>query len=391
MKNKIFENYIGGYKWRSSDKIYYKLTGKKIKSKYFPTIPISVRYLPDLIPDKNVYGLFWSTPTFKDTDCQYLFHVYDENDVDFIISTSSGNTVESMAKIIKTYNQESKKNIKAILLVPKISSYKVCNSVIENNPYVNYIVLENSTLDSTRDFAEKLKDKILENYNVVLADADLKTAAYSQIGFVLEQMNDFNDDFCFVQTVSGGVGPAGVIEYALQSNINPEILVVQPLNNKSTPVIDALNEHSLGNDPFEIFEKYVYETPDIETTLGSTKPIYAIKKYIKWREKGGRIFGTKILKEDILNRKEDILKTLVNAGFYPTLDLALKFFELEKSGIMAFIGAVNSIKKIESNNIIVNFTGRLPNISSTLPSPATPHLLHKPDQGIEKVIKMLNI
>lgn len=391
MERKIFESYIGGYKWRSSDRIYYKLTGRKINSKYFPTIAISVRYLPDFIPNKNVYGLFWSTPTFKDTDCQYLFHVHDENNVDYVISTSSGNTVESMANNIKKYNQESKKKIKAILLVPKISSFKVSKIAIVNNPYVNYIVLENSTLDSTRDFAVKLKEKMLESFNVVSADEDLKTAAYSQIGFVLDQMNIFNDDLCFVQTVSGGVGPAGVIEYALQYNVNPEILVVQPLSSKSTPIIDALNEHSSGHDPFGVFKKKIYETSNIETTIGSTKPIYAIEKFIQWRENGGKILATKISYEDIFSQKNIILKTLVNAGLYPTLDLGLKFVELEKSGLIAFIGAINSAKKIESNNIIINFTGRYPEKDSNLPSSAAPHIIYNPDKGVEQLIKMLNI
>ncbi|MFW9989021.1 MAG: hypothetical protein ACFFC3_10220 [Candidatus Odinarchaeota archaeon] len=391
MEQEVYESYVGGYKWRSSDKIYYKLTGRKINSKYFPIIPISVSYLPDLIPNKKLLGLFWSTPTFKDTDCQYLFHVYDEYDVDFVISTSSGNTVESMANVIKRYNQESNKKIKAILLVPEISSYKVSKNAIENNPYVYYIVLKNSTLDSIREFANKLKEKLLERFNVILADANLKTAAYSQVGFVLDQMNLLNDEVCFVQTVSGGVCPAGVIEYASFYNINPEFLVIQPFDSKTTPIIDALHEHSLGHDPFEIFKKWNYETPNIETTLGSTKPLYAIENFIKWREHGGTVLGAKISKEELYNQKTLILKTLVDAGVYTTNDQALKFFELEKSGIMAFIGAIKSAKEIRSNNIIVNFTGRYPEKPSTLPSSATPHVLYNPDHGIEQLIKILNI
>ncbi len=391
MEQEVYESYVGGYKWRSSDKIYYKLTGRKINSKYFPTISVSVSYLPDLIPNKNLFGLFWSTPTFKDTDCQYLFHVYDEYDIDFVISTSSGNTVESMANVIKRYNQESKKKIKAILLVPEISSFKVSKNAIENNPYVYYIVLKNSTLDSIREFANKLKEKLLERFNVILADANLKTAAYSQVGFVLDQMNLLNDDICFVQTVSGGVCPAGVIEYASFYNINPELLVVQPFNSKTTPIIDALNEHSLGHNPFEIFKKWNYKTSNIETTLGSTKPLYAIEKFIQWRENGGKVLAAKISQKELCNQKNIVLKLLVDAGIYPTIDLALKFFELEKSGIIAFIGAIKSAKEITSNNIIVNFTGRYPEKSSILPSSATPHVLYDPDQGIEQLIKMLNI
>ena len=93
MQKTIHKSYIGGYKWRSSDCIYFKLTGNKIKSNYSPKIHVSIINLSNLIPNKDVYGLFWSTPTFKDTDCQYLFHVHDENNVDYVISTSSGNTV----------------------------------------------------------------------------------------------------------------------------------------------------------------------------------------------------------------------------------------------------------------------------------------------------------
>lgn len=81
MTNTIFTSYIGGNNWKNSDSIYYKLTEKKIRSKYFPIIPVSVRCFPELIPNKKVFCLCWSTPTFKDTDCQYLLHVYDENEI----------------------------------------------------------------------------------------------------------------------------------------------------------------------------------------------------------------------------------------------------------------------------------------------------------------------
>ncbi|MFX0022724.1 MAG: hypothetical protein ACFE9S_10380 [Candidatus Hermodarchaeota archaeon] len=391
MKKKIYESHIGGIKWKISDNIYFKLTGRKIKSEYSPTIPVSIINLSSLIPNKNVYGLFWSTPTFKDTDCQYLFHVYDKFKVDFVISTSSGNTVESMANNIKLYNQKSNKNIRSILLVPEISSHKVSKNVIENNPYVNFIVLKNSTLDSTRNFATKLIQKIFNKYSIVSANEDLKTSAYSQIGYLLDQLNIFSDNFCFVQTVSGGIGPAGVIEYSSQYNINPEILVAQPFSSKSTPIIDALKEHSLGRDPFKIFNKNVYETSDIEPTLGSSRPIYAIEKFIQYREGGGKILGVKITEEDISKFKNILLNTLVKVGIYPRIELALKFFQLEKSGIIAFIGAIKSANRIESKNIIVNFTGRSPETESTLPISANPHVFYNPAQGVDKLIKILNI
>ncbi|MFX1376972.1 MAG: hypothetical protein ACFFA0_14295 [Promethearchaeota archaeon] len=391
MTDTIFKSNIGGSNWIYSDKIYYKLTGKKIQSNYFPIIPISVRYFPELVPNKKLFCLLWSTPTFKDTDCQYLLHVYDENDVDYIISTSSGNTVEAMARTIKKYNNESKKEIKAILLVPDISSFKVSKSAIENNPYVKYIVLRNSTLDSVREFYTKLKKKLSESYKVVSADSNLKTAAYGQIGFVLDDMNLLNNDTCFVQTVSGGPGPVGFLEYASQVNLNPELLVVQPISNVSTPIVDALDEHAIGNNPLGVFEKKTYETSNIETTLGSTKPIYAIEKFINWRNNGGTIITSQVSNDDILNQKENLLKELVNANIYPTLNLGLKFFELEKSGLIALIGAINSAKNIKSKNIIVNFTGRFPENISIIPRSATPHRIYDPAQGIRKFIEILNL
>ena len=63
------------------------------------------------------------------------------------------------------------------------------------------------------------------------------------------QYNLMNEDTCFVQTVSGGVGPTGFIEAAYKLNVRPELLVVQPINGKSTPTVDALKEHSNGGDP----------------------------------------------------------------------------------------------------------------------------------------------
>ncbi|MFX1257430.1 MAG: hypothetical protein ACFFAN_06210 [Promethearchaeota archaeon] len=385
------ESYIGGDKWKFSDRIYLKLTGKKVKSKYNPKIFVFIKQLQGILPKKKVIGLFWSTPTFKEIDCHYLFHVYDKSKVDYVISTSSANTVESMARTIKKYNQESHKNIKAILLVPELSSYKVAKSAIDDNPYINYIVLKNSTLDSIREFAVKLEEKISKNYSVVSANADLKTAAYAQMGFVLNNFNLMNENTCFVQTVSGGVGPVGIIESAYQLNVTPEILVIQPVNGKSTPIIDALNEHSCGKDPLSIFEERNYETSSIETTLGSTKPIYAIKKFIKWRENGGRILASQITREDLFQNKDFILDVLVGAGIYPNNEIGMKLFELEKSGFMAFIGVIKSANQINSKNIVINFTGRYLNNHSSIPIPAKPHVLFNPSNGIEELLNILKI
>ncbi|MFX0081497.1 MAG: hypothetical protein ACFE94_07075 [Candidatus Hodarchaeota archaeon] len=391
MTNTISSSYIGGNNWKFSDNIYFKLTGRKIQSEYFPIIPISVRYIPELIPNKKVFCICWSTPTFKDVDCQYLLHVYDKNEIDYIISTSSGNTVESLARSLKKYNIESKKEIKGILLVPEISSFKVSQSVIENNPYVKYIILRNSSLDNIRNFATKLMKEMSKSYKVVLADANLKTAAYGQIGFVLDHMNLLNNDICYVQTVSGGVGPIGFIEYASQVNLSPEILVVQPVSNVSTPIVDALNEHSMGNNPLDVFKERTYETSDIETTLGSSKPIYAIERFVRWRKDGGRILTSQVSNKDILNHKENIIRELVNARVYPTIELGLKFFELEKSGLIAFIGAINSTKSIKSKSIIVNFTGRFPENTSIIPSSATPHMYYDPNRGVKQFIELLKL
>ncbi len=384
-------NYIGGKNWSFSDKIYSKLTAKNIKSNYFPVIPINIKEIHGLFSEKKIFGFFWSTPTFKDTDCHYLFHVYDETSVDFIITTSSANTVESMARATKRYNQEKNKNVNTILLVPEISYYKVAKKAIEDNPYIKYIVLKNSTLDSIREFASKLKEAISKNYNVVSADADLKTAAYSQIGRALNNIGLMNEDTCFVQTVSGGVGPTGFIESAYELKTNPEILVVQPKNGKSNPIIDALNEHAIGNDPFTIFNERSYETSKLEPTLGSTRPMYAIRKYIEWREKGGRILTSHITENELLQYKEKILDALIESGVYPNKEIGLKMFDLEKSGFISFVGAIKTIKKIESNTIIINFTGRYLNGDLSLHIPANPHFFYNPSNGIEKLLDLLKI
>ncbi|MFX1324270.1 MAG: pyridoxal-phosphate dependent enzyme [Promethearchaeota archaeon] len=384
-------SYIGGTNWQISDKIYYRLTGKRVQSNYYPIIPLSVQYFPNFIPNKKLFCIFWSKPTFKDIDCQYLLHVFDEKEIDYIISTSSGNTVESLARSLKEYNNKTIKDLKAILLVPEISSFKVSNSVIENNPYVKYIILKNATLDNTRNFSEKLKEALSKSYEIVSADSNLKTAAYSQIGYVLDQMGMLNNDTCYVQTVSGGVGVTGFIEYASEIALNPEILVVQPSSNISTPILDALNEAALNHDPLSVFENQTYETSSIESTLGSTKPIYAIKKFIRWRERGGTILPCQISNQDILDQKDIVVKNLVYAQVYPNFDVGLKFFELEKSGVMAFIGAIKSANIIRSKRIIVNITGRYPEKSSTLPSSATPDLVFDPNQGTNQLIRTLNL
>lgn len=385
------QKYIGGKKWRFSDNIYFKLAGEKIESSYNPKIPFLVKEIPDFLPNKNVFGLFWCFPTFKDIDSHYLFHVYDKNKIDLVISTSSGNTVEGMARTIKYYNQKSRRNIGAILIVPYISSYKVSKSVIKNNPYIKYIVLKNSTLDSVRGFALKLFNCLSSNYRVVYATPNIKTSAYAQIGLALKDNNLMNDNICYIQTVSGGVGPAGFIESAYQLKSNPEILLIQPFNGKSTPIVDALNVHSNGKDYRSIFQDGDYTTSNIEPTLGSTKPLFAIDKFIKWRESGGRILTTRINKEELFQYRNKILHVLVKIGFFPNKEVGLKLFELEKSGFIAFTGAIISANRIESNNIIVNFTGRYIDPKTIIPISATPQILYDPSDGIEPLLNLLNI
>ncbi len=387
----VINSYIGGDKWKFSDKIYAKLTNKKVSSNYNPTISVVIKKLPGILPNKELFGFFWSTPTFKDADSSYLLHTIDNEEIDYIVSTSSGNTVEGMARTIKNYNQESNKNIIAILLVPELSAYKVSKSVIEDNSYVKYVVLKNSTLDSTRDFAKKLINRLLNKYKVICAKADLKTAAYSQIGLVLNDNNLLNEDTCFVQTVSGGVGPAGLIEAAYQLKANHEILVIQPWNGKSAPIIDALNNHSKGGDPLSIFDDTGYVTSQIEPTLGSTRPFYAIDKFIQWRENGGRIFPSVVNIKELEKYKDKILNALVKAGVYPTKSCGLKLFELEKSGFMAFTGAITSADRIESKNIVVNFTGRYPDQLSTIPVQASPHILFDPSEELKRLLSLLDL
>lgn len=384
-------SYIGGDKWKFSDKIYAKLTNKKVNSNYNPIISVFIKKLPGILLNKELFGFFWSTPTFKDTDSNYLLHTIDNEEIDYIVSTSSGNTVEGMARTIKNYNQASNKNIISILLVPELSAHKVSKSVIEDNPYVKYVVLKNSTLDSTRDLAKKLIKRLSNKYKVICAKADLKTAAYSQIGLVLNDNNLLNEDTCFVQTVSGGVGPAGLIESSYQLKTNPEILVIQPSNGKSAPIVDALNNHSKGGDPLLIFDDTDYVTSQIEPTLGSTKPVYAIDKFIQWRKNGGRIFPSVVNRDDLARYKDKILNVLVEAGVYPTKKCGLKLFELEKSGFMAFTGAITSANRIKSKNIVVNFTGRYPDHLSTVPIPANPHILFDPLEDLKRLLSLLDL
>ncbi|MHA1438258.1 MAG: hypothetical protein ACTSPD_11825 [Promethearchaeota archaeon] len=391
MRDYFKRDYIGGNKWKLSDEIYLKLTGKKVNSKYNPKISVCIKELPKVIPKKKLFGLFWSTPTFKDTDCYYLFHVYDKTQIDFVISTSSANTVESMARVIKEYNHNSKKNIKALLFVPELSAYKVAESAIHNNPYIHYIILKNSTLDSIRAFAQKLNKFITNKKNVVSSDVDLKTSAYAQIGFLLNDYGILNEECCFVQTVSGGIGPAGLIESAYKLKVNPEILIVQPKNNNSTPIVDALTAHLDGKNPLSIFEHKKYETSDIEPTLGSTKPIYAIEKFIKWRENEGEILSILISKEELFQYQQTILKFLVKAGIYPKKNLGQKLFNLEKSGFIAFAGALKAANKIKSKNIIVNFTGRYLDNDLKLPTTALPHIIFNPAEGYQKLLSLMKI
>ncbi|MFX1297733.1 MAG: hypothetical protein ACFFD2_23160, partial [Promethearchaeota archaeon] len=279
----------------------------------------------------------------------------------------------------------------AILLVPDISSFKVDKRVIEDNKNVKYIVLKNSNLDNIRLFASNLKEAMSKKYSIIIADVSLKTAAYAQIGLVLNEMDLMNDDTCIVQTVSGGVGPAGVIESAYKLKANPEFLVVQPLDGNSAPIVDALEVHSKGNNPLSIFKKKQYEIPKIEKTLGSTKPIYSIEKFIKWRENGGQILGSYVPKDQILKYRSKILKILVKSRIYQSKVIGSKLFNLEKSGFIAFIGTILSQNQIKSNNVIVNFTGRCLESNAPFPTSATPYIKFDPTVGCSKLLKALDL
>ncbi|MHA2281910.1 MAG: hypothetical protein ACXAC5_13790 [Promethearchaeota archaeon] len=385
------ENHIGGNNWDFSDNIFYKLTGKKVESSYFPKISVYLKEIPKLVPNKKVFGLFWSTPTFKDTDSHYLFHIHDKNEVDYVVSPSSGNTAEGIARAVKKYNKEMNKSIKAILLVPEFSAYKISKSVIENNPYIRYVVIKNFTLDDTRDFARKLIDHLSSKFSVISANSDVKTAAYAQIGLILSKYNLMNDDTCYVQTVSGGVGPAGLIESSYQLKSNPQILVVQPFTRNSTPIVDALNTHSSGGDPLSIFGSVKYRTSQIEPTLGSTRPFYAIEKFVKWRENGGRILPVRVGREELSKYKDKILDSLVKIGIYPNKDIGLNLYDIEKSGFIAFVGAIISAKKVKVGNIIVNFTGRYLGSKLAIPSVALPDILYNPVNNIKELLRKLII
>jgi len=384
-------NYIGGGKWEFSDQVLQKLTGQIVRSNYNPRLPIQIIEIPNLLPNKKVFGLFWGTPTFKDADCNYLLHIFDDNDIDYVVSPSSGNTVEGMARALRNYNVKMGKNIRAILLVPELSAYKVSRNVTENNPYVKFVVLKNSTLDRTRVFAKRLIDLLSSNYKVIHANPDVKTAAYAQIGFILRENSLLSNDTCYVQTVSGGVGPAGLIEAAYKFNLNPEILVVQPLNRRTSPIIDALNAHSRGYNPLSVFENIKYATSQIEPTLGSGKPVYAINKYIQWRENGGRIVPAKINEENLNYYKNKILNCLVKARIYPNTEIGMKFFDIEKSGFMAFVGAMIYANNIKAKEVIINFTGRYPDPNEIFPKSATPDIIFNRSKCVEDLIRRLEI
>ena len=132
-------------------------------------------------------------------------------------------------------------------------------------------------------------------------------------------------------------------------------------------------------------------TPDIEKTLGSAKPLYAIRKYIQWRENGGKIKGARVTLEELSKNKERVLKMLIDVGVYPNEEIGLKYYELEKSGFMAIIAALNSIKDIKANNIIINFTGRFMDPDVKIPITATPDLIIDPSKGIDHFIEALNL
>ena len=85
------------------------------------------------------------------------------------------------------------------------------------------------------------------------------------------------------------------------------------------------------------------------------------------------------------------MDALVKVGVYPSIEIGLKLFEIEKSGFMAFVGAIISAVDIDSNNIIINFTGRYPDSNVINLTSATPHLIYEPSNGVQKLVRLLGI
>lgn len=389
------ETYVGGGKWEFSDAIYQRLTCNTVRSNFNPSIRAFIADMGTLIPDKQTFCIYWDAPTFKDIDCNYLLHVVDQCNPNLILSTSSGNTVEGLARIIQRYNDDTGNSVEAILLVPEISAYKVSARTIHDNPHVKYLVLRNATLDSTRAYATKLFAALSETRHVVVASEDLKAAAYAQMGLMLDGVNLFDDEMCYVQTVSGGVGPAGIMEAAHEMGRDPELLVIQPINGTPGPIVDALVEHTAGRDPLLLLHEGHYETSQIEPTLASTMPIYTVNKLVSWREAGGRVGGTSVPWNYLRQQKDRILKALVRIGVYSDARIGQYFFDIEKSGFLAIAGAMLAAQSIQSQKIIINFTGRRPESVSPGISDfevATPHFFFDPtlvpiDEIVEKLSK----
>lgn len=387
------ETFAGGDRWSFSDGIYQRLTGNTVLSGYNPTIRAFVAELDGLIPDKQVFCLFWDAITFKEIDCNYFMHVVDGSSPDLLISTSSGNTVEGLARAIRQYCDSTGNTINAILIVPEISAYKVSATAIQNNPHVKYVVLRNATLDSTRAHANELLAALSETRRVAVASEDLKAAAYAQMGLLLDDAGLFDDDTCYVQAVSGGVGPSGIVEGAIELGRKPGVLVVQPDNEKQSPMVDALAEYAAGRDPVRLLQEGNYQTSEFEPTLGSTKPLYTVNKLVRWKEAGGWVAGASLPQEFLMWHKDMILRALVNAGVYENEQVGNRCFDREKSGFMAVAGAMLAAKSIESERIVINFTGRRPEPDDPITTrfqAAVPHLSYDPAMiSVDEVVEKL--
>ena len=190
-----------------------------------------------------------------------------------------------------------------------------------------------------------MKDVLSDNFNVATASEDLKTAAYAQIALLLNNANLLDENTCYIQTTSGGVGPAGFLEGARLLAHVPEILVVQPENGHPGPLVDALLKHAEGENPFTFLRQNKYSTSMLEPTLGSTKPLYALQKLVHWREEGGSVITVSVSKRDLFRQKSRILTQLVKLGIYPNPTIGTQFFQLEKSGFICITGAIKVCTK----------------------------------------------
>lgn len=270
-----------------------------------------------------------------------------------LVVCSSGNTGTAIARYSKASNLET------YIFIPKISSYKIDFSVIDETIHQVEIIdkPEWEVHAIARTFAK-------ENSFAFVPSIEHQLEANScRALFMLEYMRESGVAFHWTsQAVSGGHGPAGfykklysLSEKGMQIDVIPGFIGVQ--QSGISPMYNAWNK---GRNHIDDEDINLYPSNIIEPTLYSTRPDQNYR-YLHdiMMENGGTLYCIDI--SEYKRLEAEALRITDNCGLnLKTVKKGDSKVISEKAGILSIMGVLKAIEDgliSSEENVLATFTG----------------------------------